>query len=842
MVRSLTYFDDIYQNAVYSSVDGISRLDSEVLRVPVNNETSIRLGELLGLLPTSIQSKGNVVAPPQLLSIEIAAFLAVIDFNRRSSPFSDSLSELTQDCNFFLTMDFRDSAFSPIVAGREWLEAFLFSNGKNQIRPMAIVGPLRSIVSDIVSDLGTVVTAKNDVKGEETLSSGSGGIPNISPGSTSARLDNTEKYPFFGRTVPTNAGEAMALCIYLDSINIRQLAVLTMSDNFSFDFLLALQNAARQFGISVSEVSFTDGLELPLTAVSHLVDEGYKYFFGIFSSGGSVESIVLRLFDQGLMSRPDLVWIFGEAAIELFGLQLSTKNKKDMKLAEALNGTGVILLNAPEREQEILQQLLEDFQGDEALVEYYFSRHLSGPLVERDPNLFRDTFVPMPSIYAMMAYDAVMALGIGACEIESDFFTGPELFESFKKVDFTGATGRVSFNTMTGSRNQSFLIYDLYNFIAEADDAGAIVAITPHKSRQITLQNESIDVLRDYVRDFVLFGGSTSPPPGQPLPEEDLNLVTDGVRSICWVLSGSVILFSIYCIVFTIRRRKTPTVRASQPIFLAMLCTGTFLMACSIIPLTLQEPVSQRVLDVSCMLDIYLLSAGFSTTFAALFSKTWRINIVHANARKFRRVTILARDVLLPSAILMVLNMTILITWTIVARLRWEREIMEEDMFGQPVKSRGTCMLAVKNRETAAMIFPFSLGAVNVIALWFSNYQSYRARSLPCEFNETFYLAVTNFVMFEGMVIGAPILFVVGDDPTSFMLIRSLLVSIICFAVLLPLFVPKFTQAKDIKAKRHVANAAYEGDSGAQPTPGAGNPGNVLAATGTGTASCVTAT
>ncbi len=179
---------------------------------------------------------------------------------------------------------------------------------------------------------------------------------------------------------------------------------------------------------------------------------------------------------------------------------------------------------------------------------------------------------------------------------------------------------------------------------------------------------------------------------------------------------------------------------------------------------------------------------------------------------------------------------------------------MQEDVFGPPVESRRTCILAVNNRARAEMIFLFSLGAVNVAALLFSNYQSYRARSLPCEFNETFYLAVTNFVMLEGMVIGAPILFVVGDDPTSFMLIRSLLVSIICFAVLLPLFVPKFTQAKDVKEKRHVANAASayegdnaaqhtpEGDNAAQHTPGAGNPGSILAATGTGTASCVTAT
>jgi hypothetical protein len=451
MQRSLTYFDDIYQNALHSSVDGISRPDSEVLRVPVN-ETTIRLGKLLSLLSTS---NGNEVAPPHLLSVDVGAFLAVVDFNRRSSPFSDSLFELTQDCNFFMTMDFRDSALRPIFSGKEWLESFLFSNEKNHIRPMAVVGPLRSVCSDIVATMGSCVETKSVAEGEETHSSGSGGIPNISPGSTSARLDNTHEFPFFGRTIPTNAGEAMALCIYLDSINVRQLAVFHVNDNYGVDFLIGVQNAARQFGITVSEVSYTDGLSLeePLNAVSRLADAGYKYFFGIFSAG-SAEQLVLPLYDQGLMSRPDLVWIFGETADEFFGLELSTSKEQDMQLAKALNGTGALLLKTPEREQDIFVQLLKYFQGDEALVEYYLSRHLSGFFVDEEPTLFRDIFVPTPSIYAMMAYDAVMALGIGACEIESDFFTGPELFESFKKVDFTGATGRVLFNTTTGTRDE----------------------------------------------------------------------------------------------------------------------------------------------------------------------------------------------------------------------------------------------------------------------------------------------------------------------------------------------------------------------------------------------------
>jgi hypothetical protein len=781
MERSLTYFDDIWQNALNSSVDGISRQDSEVLRVPVN-ETTIRLGKLLGLLPTSVG------LPPKVVAIEVAAFLAVVDFNQRDSVFLDSLSELTQDCNFFLTMDFRNSALSPIVAGKEWQDTFLFSNEQNQIRPMAVVGPIRSEVADIVATLGAVVTTKNVGEGEETLSSGSGGIPNISPTATSARLGN---YPFFGRTIPTNAGDAMALCRYLDSINVRQLAVFYVSNTYGIDFIFEIQNAARQFSISISVVSYNDGLALDdsLTAVSRLANEGIKYFFAIFS-GGSVktENILLQLYDQELMSRTDLVWIFAES-ISGIRKKFSKSKERDRKLAEALNGTGIVLLNSPEREDGILQQLLDDFLGDEALQESYLSRHLSGPLVGRDPISIRnDTFALKSSIYAMMAYDAVMALGIGACEIESDFFTGPELFESFKKVNFRGASGRVAFNTTTGSRDESYLIYQIYNLIAEYDEVGDIVTITTHKSQQITIQNESIEVLRE----FVFFDGNTTPPLGQPLPKENLNLVSDGVRSICWVLSGTVILLSVYCIVCTIRRRKRPIMRASQPIFLVMLCTGTFLMSCSIIPATLQEPVSERVLDVACMLDMYLFSFGFSTTFAALFSKTWRVNIVHRNAKKFRRVTIRPKDVLLPFVVLTVLNMIILITWTIVAPLRWDRVIVEEDMFGQPVESRGTCLHAVKSRENTETTFLCLLIAVNAMALLFSNYQSYRARKLPSEFNETLYLAMTNLVLLEGMVLGAPIIFLVGDDPASFMLIRSLLVSIICLAVLVPMFVPKF--------------------------------------------------
>jgi hypothetical protein len=178
----------------------------------------------------------------------------------------------------------------------------------------------------------------------------------------------------------------------------------------------------------------------------------------------------------------------------------------------------------------------------------------------------------------------------------------------------------------------------------------------------------------------------------------------------------------------------------------------------------------------------------------------------------FQRVTIRPRDVLLPFAYLIVLNLAILVTWTFVAPLRWERIMVEEDMFGQSVASRGTCFNSVQN-GSAETIFLSLLGVVNLSALLFSIYQSYRARKLPSEFNEAFYLLMTNLAILEGMVLGVPILFLAGNDPASFMLIRSLLVGIICLAVLLPMFLPKFTKAEDQKARRSVSSKFNAPDS-----------------------------
>ena len=89
-------------------------------------------------------------------------------------------------------------------------------------------------------------------------------------------------------------------------------------------------------------------------------------------------------------------------------------------------------------------------------------------------------------------------------------------------------------------------------------------------------------------------------------------------------------------------------VRASQPIFLHIICVGTLLMGSSIIPLTVDDGVaSQDGCNIACHAFPWLLFNGFAIAFSALFTKTNRVNMIFRQSR-FRRVKVTPSDVMPP--------------------------------------------------------------------------------------------------------------------------------------------------------------------------------------------------
>jgi hypothetical protein len=159
------------------------------------------------------------------------------------------------------------------------------------------------------------------------------------------------------------------------------------------------------------------------------------------------------------------------------------------------------------------------------------------------------------------------------------------------------------------------------------------------------------------------------------------------------------------------------------------------------------------------------------------------------------------QDVIWPLIVLLSLNLVILTTWTAVAPLTWERSIFVDGKLGP---YRGSCYhLDPMNdsKYTAKVVFASLLIGVNSIAMLMTNYQFWRARKLPTQYNETYYIGMTIVVLFECVFAGLPILLVVKDNHASFVAILSVIEAFSCFGILLPTFVPKMVDVTAVSAK-----------------------------------------
>jgi hypothetical protein len=233
--------------------------------------------------------------------------------------------------------------------------------------------------------------------------------------------------------------------------------------------------------------------------------------------------------------------------------------------------------------------------------------------------------------FALLNYDAAMAMGIAACETNSSFFSASDWYERMLRIEFSGTTGHVEFNNETGTRLLLDVRYTLQNLLSYPD---------PHNEKTILFQSIESAVVRfnvsggvgKIVTPFVYADNTTNQPPFLPFLEVNLHLIPNWALALGLSFCGIMMLMSIGWGVWCIINRKHRMVRASQPFFLNMLCIGTFLIASSVIPTSFQEPMSDVALDVGCMLFPWLVCTGFVTTFSALFTKNGRINSVSTHS------------------------------------------------------------------------------------------------------------------------------------------------------------------------------------------------------------------
>lgn len=136
---------------------------------------------------------------------------------------------------------------------------------------------------------------------------------------------------------------------------------------------------------------------------------------------------------------------------------------------------------------------------------------------------------------------------------------------------------------------------------------------------------------------------------------------------------------SVACGLWVFVYRQHRVLKASQPPFLYLACFGALVQALAIFTISFDESDgwTEDQLGAACMAMPWLLALGTILVYGALFSKLYRLNKV----LKVSRHKITMKTVAWPMSFLALLVVLVLILWTILNPLTWERVSNFNDRF-----------------------------------------------------------------------------------------------------------------------------------------------------------------
>lgn len=715
----------------------------------------------------------------------VGALLAMHHFNTGNGTVIDDLAGIDERCPLRFTTEVFDTRGSPFEAVKELTKMLTRpAIDKQNPQPCALFGSQSSAVSERLASLA-----------------GPYGLPQVSSSAMSTSLNDDVQYPTFARTHTDLAGFGEMSVSYLkNNLEVSNAALFFPNNGYGLSFQASVLEAAASHGVEVFSVPYRpDGsLEQLKESLIALRETGYNYFIGLFEAGGF--GTIMNLAGELGVAGPGKFWLAsGSAGTAPSLLSGQFRVPKGSGLEKAIQGNGLIFckgglpgIKSYDRFTTAWKALGQD---SDALA-YVNSKqpvpaNPDTPPYAMQPGFFQN----LPHHDVTFSYDAVVALGLSACELlqeknDTNILSKDYTLDGKNHRDwmiqrrFLGASGDVVFADKKATRTADSSYFTMANLVpSEFNETHSTFKGSPipffwdsNKSSWLPFGQKA----------FVYADNTSVAPDELPPPKEEMNQITRVYRSIGLFMGCLAMFLSLACLVTTIVMRQDRVIKASQPIFLVMICVGTFLLAATIIPLSIDDGIaSEQGCNNACMSTPWLFFIGFVVTFSALFAKTWRINQLVDNAINFRRITVRPQDVMISLIVLLGSNVIILAVWTGVSPLQYERKVLGLDSYDRPSESVGTCV----SDQWAPFLVP--LIVINVVALLIALRQAYRGRKLDSIFNESEYIGIAILSIFQSFLIGIPLLFIVHDYPTANYFIKVAICFIVSTTTTLLIFVPK---------------------------------------------------
>jgi hypothetical protein len=124
------------------------------------------------------------------------------------------------------------------------------------------------------------------------------------------------------------------------------------------------------------------------------------------------------------------------------------------------------------------------------------------------------------------------------------------------------------------------------------------------------------------------------------------------------------------------------------------------------------------------------------------------------------------------------------------------------DDWNRKISSFGYCN-STNDAKGGFVPYVVILVFVNMGVLVLAIVQAYQARSIRTEYSESKYITIIIALMLEAFIFAIPIIALVWDEPVAYFTVMVVLISVICFAVLLFMFIPKVNALREKQANNN---------------------------------------
>lgn len=261
---------------------------------------------------------------------------------------------------------------------------------------------------------------------------------------------------------------------------------------------------------------------------------------------------------------------------------------------------------------------------------------------------------------------------------------------------------------------------------------------------------------------------------------ENLNTIPTALKIISYIMVAINFGAVAGCAGWLWRHKNTAQVQVAQPLFLCLILVGCLISSSTIFALAQEDEGSGSV--PACMAIPWLYSVGFCITFGTLLAKIRRVWLLFVAAANMERVTVTARETFSVIGLVLLVDLTILVCWTAISPLEWERSIVTADKYNEPLESEGHC-----TGEYWAQ-FGIAIALFHLFLLLAACYMCYVSRDIPTQFSEGKYVSIAMVSNLQIFVVGVPVLVIIGNDPQTSFFVRSVMIFINDLAVIALIF------------------------------------------------------